>query len=136
MTTFRTIGRRQFLGRVSLAGGAAGLSPWARPLGLRAEEIKRKGRACIILWMQGGPSQFETFDPKPGHEHGGETKAIATAASGVRIADNLPHVAGVADKLAIVRSMSTKEGNHQRASYMLHTSYIPSASIHHPSLGS
>lgn len=130
------LARRDFLRGVSLAGLAAGALHWTDVLSLRADELRRRGKACILLWMQGGPTQFETFDPKPGHENGGETKAISTAVPGIQLADNLPHLAKVAGDLAIVRSMSTKEGNHQRATFLLHTSYVPTASVHYPTLGS
>ncbi|MGH7192728.1 MAG: DUF1501 domain-containing protein, partial [Candidatus Saccharimonadales bacterium] len=128
--------RRGFLKGISLAGVAAGVLHWTDLVSLKAEELRRRGKACILLWMQGGPSQFETFDPKPGHENGGETKAISTAVPGLSLAENLPHLAKMADHLAVVRSMSTKEGNHQRASFLLHTSYVPTASVHHPAMGS
>ena len=130
------LARRDFLRGVSLAGLAAGALQWTDVLSLRADELRRRGKACILLWMQGGPSQFETFDPKPGHENGGETKAISTAVPGIQWADNLPRLAQAAGDLAVVRSMSTKEGNHQRATFLLHTSYVPTASVHYPTVGS
>jgi uncharacterized protein (DUF1501 family) len=86
--------------------------------------------------MQGGPSQFETFSPKPGHENGGETKAIPTAVPGIEIAENLPHMAKVAGDLCILRSMTSKEGSHPRATYLMHTGYLPTASVKYPTLGS
>jgi hypothetical protein len=91
--------------------------------------------ACILLWMSGGPSQFETFSPKPGHANGGETKAIDTSVSGIQIAENLPHLAKAMNDLAVIRSMTSKEGNHQRATYLLHHGYLPMASVKHPTLG-
>lgn len=130
------LARRDFLRGVSLAGLAGGLLHWTDLVSLKADELRQRGKACILLWMQGGPTQFETFDPKPGHENGGETKAISTAVPGLQLADNLPNLAKVAGELAVVRSMSTKEGNHQRASFLLHTSYVPTASVHHPAMGS
>ncbi len=129
------IGRRDFLRGISAASLAAGAVSWTDVVSLRAEDLRRDGRACILLWMQGGPSQLETFDPKSG-DAGGETKAIDTKLSGVKFADNLPKLAGIADQLAVVRSMTTKEGNHQRATFLLHTSYVPTATVHHPTLGS
>ncbi|HWA97454.1 MAG TPA: DUF1501 domain-containing protein [Pirellulales bacterium] len=129
------VGRRDFLRGVSLASLAAGTASWTDVVSVRADELRRDGRACILLWMQGGPSQFETFDPKSG-ANGGETKPIATKLAGVKFAENLPKLAGIADQLAIVRSMTTKEGNHQRASFLMHTSYVPTATVHHPTLGS
>ena len=91
--------------------------------------------ACILLWMAGGPSQLETFDPKPGTEHGGETNAISTAVPGISIAEGWDHTAKVMKDIALVRSMTNKEGNHQRATYQLHTGYVPSATIKHPHIG-
>ncbi len=132
----RVVGRREFLKSTALAGAAAGALSWTDCISAQAADLRKRGMSCILLWMQGAPSQFETFDPKPGHENGGETKAIDTNVSGIRISENLPEIAKVADKLAIVRSMSTKEGNHQRASYLLHTSYVPTATVRHPALGS
>jgi hypothetical protein len=130
------MGRRDFLRVTSAAGLAAGSFAWTELVSLRADELRRRGMACILLWMQGGPSQFETFDPKPGHENGGETKAISTSVPGIELAENLPHLAGLMDKVAIIRSMTTKEGNHQRASFLLHTAHVPTASIRYPTLGS
>src|SRR5437667_9708071 len=106
--------------------------------GLRAfaGEMKNQGRACILLWMAGGPSQFETFDPKPGAPGQGPTKAIATSVPGVQIAEHWPRTAGVMDELAVIRSMTSREGNHGRATYLLHTSYPPSGGIVHPGFGS
>ncbi|RPI81203.1 MAG: DUF1501 domain-containing protein, partial [Planctomycetaceae bacterium] len=78
--------RRSFL-QASAAGGlAAGTLGFTDLLRLRADELKREGRSMILLWMQGGPSQFETFDPKPGHANGGPTTAIETSVAGIRIA--------------------------------------------------
>jgi uncharacterized protein (DUF1501 family) len=129
-------GRRDFLRGVSTAGLAAGALHWTDLVSLRADELRNRGMSCILLWMQGGPSQFETFDPKPGHANGGETKAIDTSVAGIQIADNLPQLAKVADDLAIVRSLTTKEGNHPRATFLLHTAHVPTASVHYPTLGS
>ena len=87
----------------------------------------------ILLWMQGAPSQLETFDPKPNHENGGETKAIDTAVSGIEIAHTWTKTAKVMQDVSLIRSLTNKEGNHQRATYQWHTGYIPSGSVKHPS---
>jgi hypothetical protein len=86
--------------------------------------------------MAGGPSQFETFDPKPGAPTQGPTKAIATSVPGLQIAEHWTKTARVFKDLALVRSMTSKEGNHGRATYLLHTSYAPSGGIVHPGFGS
>ena len=134
------INRRHFLQTLSL--GAAGLAasasiPISFPdwMALHAADLRKRQMACILLWMAGGPSQLETFDPKPGTEHGGETKAIATAVPTISIAEGWDHTAKVMKDIALVRSMTNKEGNHQRATYQLHTGYVPSATIKHPHLG-
>jgi uncharacterized protein (DUF1501 family) len=132
----RVVARRDFLRVISAAGAATGALGMTDTLGLWAEDLRRQGTACILLWMQGGPSQFETFDPKPGHANGGETKAIATRLPGIQISENLPKLATVADRLAIVRSMTTREGEHQRATYLMHTAYLPMASVKYPAMGS
>ena len=86
--------------------------------------------------MNGGPSQMDTFDLKPGHANGGPFKAIHTSVTGVRISEHLPKLAQLADHLALVRSMSTKEGDHGRASYFLRTGYMPQGQVRYPTLGS
>ena len=128
------LSRRRVLEAVpatALAAGTIGISDVIR---VDAEEIKRQGRSMILLWMAGGQSQFETFDPKPGTSNGGPTKAISTAVPGVQLAENWNRTAAVLDRFSLIRSMTNKEGNHQRASYQLHTGYVPSGSVKHPSL--
>lgn len=132
----RVIRRRDFLKQLSLAGLAAGTLSWTDAIAAAADEMRSRGMACILLWMQGGPSQFETFSPKPGHENGGETKSIPTNVAGVHFAENLPHCAKVMDQLAVIRSMTSKEGNHLRATYLLHHGYLPMGGVSFPTLGS
>jgi uncharacterized protein (DUF1501 family) len=118
-----------------LGAGAVGVSLFDR-LTLFAAELRRQQRSCILLWMAGGPSQFETLDPKPGAETQGPTRAIATATPGIRIAEHWTRLARMTNDLAIIRSMTSREGNHGRATYLLHTSYPPSGGIVHPGMGS
>src|SRR5262249_11359145 len=134
------IGRRHFLRTIGL--GAAGLAATAAVpisftdwMALQAADIRKNHRACILLWMAGGPRQLATFAPKPGTEHGGETRSIKTAVSGISIAEGWNETAKVMNEIALVRSMTNKEGNHQRATYQLHTGYVPSATLKHPHLG-
>lgn len=128
--------RRDFLRTVSLAGLAAGTAPWIDVVSAHAAQLRREGMACILLWMQGGPSQFETFSPLPGHANGGETKGIKTRVPGIEIADTLPRMAEVMDDLCLIRSMTSKEGSHPRATFLMHTGYLPTASVKYPTLGS
>ncbi len=92
-------------------------------------------QSIILLWMNGGPSHLDTWDPKPGTATGGPTKSIKTRQPGLEIAEGMPHIADVADKLCVIRGVSSKEGNHQRAQYTNHTSYAPNPTVEHPSLG-
>jgi hypothetical protein len=129
------VGRRDFLRGISTAALAAGTLTWADLMTANADELRKQGRACILLYMQGGPSQFETFSPLVDHPNAGETKPIKTNVAGIRISSNLPEMAKVANDYAIIRSMTSKEGSHPRASYLLHTGYLPTASVRHPSIG-
>src|SRR5579883_2521038 len=127
------LSRRGFLRRAAV--GAAGVS-LLDCLALHADELRQAHKACIVLWMAGGPSQFETFDPKPGMETQGPTRAFATATPGIAIAEHWTRVARVTNDLAVIRSMTSKEGNHGRATYLLHTGYAPSGGVVHPGFGS
>src|SRR6516162_2224683 len=129
------VSRRGFLRNLAAGAAVAGL-PWSTYLSAYADELKKQDRACILLWMAGGPSQFETFDPKPGAETQGPTKAIPTSAPGVQIAEHWTRTAEVMREFAVIRSMTSREGNHGRATYLLHTGYGPSGGIVHPGFGS
>ena len=129
------LSRRSFLQHVSAGAVVAGTLNFRQLMSVHAEELRKQGRSMILLWMQGGPSQLETFDPKPGTEHGGQTAAIQTAASGIQIANGWDNTAKVMNDIALIRSCTNKEGQHQRATYQLHTGYLPTGSVRHPSLG-
>ena len=104
-----------------------------------AAEPKAKApaaKACIVLWMNGGPSHLDTFDLKPNAKGGGPFKPIKTRAPGVEICQHLPQLADKADRLVVCRGMTSGEGNHQRARYLMHTGYAPTPTVTHPSFGS
>ncbi|MCB9756757.1 MAG: DUF1501 domain-containing protein [Myxococcales bacterium] len=86
--------------------------------------------------MHGGASQIDTFDPKPGRETGGEFSAIPTSLAGVRVAEHLPRLARRMHKLALIRSLTAVEGNHDRARYLMHAGYAPAGGVDHPAFGS
>src|SRR4051794_349343 len=96
--------RRTFL-RSAAVAGVAGLGLF-ETLAANADWLRRREMSCILLFMNGGPSQFETFDPKPGHANGGPTTAIDTAVEGIRIAEGWTNVAREMRDIAIVRSMN------------------------------
>jgi hypothetical protein len=122
--------RRSFL----RAAGAVGLSGWLPALA--AADAPGRKRACILLWMSGGPSQVDTFDPKPGHPNNGPFKPARTAVPGLVLGEHLPKVAERVGHLAVVRSMSTKEGDHGRATLHLRTGNLPQGAIDFPVIGS
>jgi uncharacterized protein (DUF1501 family) len=130
------INRRSFLRRVALGSAGLGLLGWKDAVTLHAEDLRKRGMACILLFMRGGPSQLETFDPKPGNGNGGPTKASATAVAGIQIAESWTNVGKAMNDIALIRSLTNREGEHQRATYQLHTGYIPAGGVKHPSFGS
>jgi hypothetical protein len=129
------IHRRGFLQSVALGGVGLATVSFTDLMALQAEELRKRQMSCILLWMGGGPSQMDTWDPKPGTANGGETKSIDTAAPGVKIADSWVKTAAVMKDVALIRSMTNKEGNHQRATFQLHTGYTPSGTVKHPHFG-
>src|SRR5437016_12471064 len=136
VTAEGAVSRRGFLRGVAGLGIAGAGLRWSESLSAFAAEMKKRGKQCILLWMAGGPSQFESLDPKPGAETQGPTKAIDTDVAGIRIAEHWTKLAGAMKDLAVIRSMTSTEGNHGRATYLLHTSYPPSGGIVHPGFGS
>ena len=127
-----TAGRRSFLG-ASLAAAFSG----ARALAGSAPAggPPPRARACILLYMAGGPSHIDTFDPKPGRGVGGPFRAIPTSVTGLRVSEHLPRLAGLMKEMALVRSLTAKEGNHDRARHLMHTSYAPQGGADHPAFG-
>jgi uncharacterized protein (DUF1501 family) len=139
----RTTSRRRLL-KSALAGGLG--FALAHQLGLRTTRADdepifgpdpvAKAKSLIVLWMNGGPSHIDTFDPKRGHRDAGSFSAIRTRAAGMELCEHLPQLADQADKLAIIRSMTSKEGNHERARSLGHTGYTPNPTAGYPGFGS
>ena len=126
--------RRRLLHALACGACGASVSGWLPALAQELAGDPRRRRHCILLWMAGGPSQTDTWDMKPGHENGGEFKEIATNVPGVRFSEHLPRLAQHADKLAIIRSLKTKEGDHERGSYLMRTGQRPMSIINYPSV--
>jgi uncharacterized protein (DUF1501 family) len=131
--------RRGLLQAMGLSG-ISFLTPLAEHLA-RASEKEPKGKpahSLIVLWMQGGPSQLETFDPHPNTAIAGGkdgSKSIETAVKGVHISESLPLVAEQMEAISLVRSIVSKEGDHERATYYVKNGYRPDPTLVHPSLG-
>src|SRR6266404_268430 len=129
------LSRRDWLRLASAGVVGASASGWLETLASAAATDPQRRRSCILLWMTGGPSQMDTFDLKPGHANGGPYKDIATAAPGMRISEHLPKIARYMDRSVIVRSMSTKEGEHGQATFLMRTGYRPQGPVDYPSIG-
>jgi hypothetical protein len=125
---------------LGLAGGLASgwLTPLAEILAQDHESADRghQARSVIVLWMEGGPSQLETFDPHPGRLIAAGSRAIKTSVPGVQVSAQLPRMAERMDKLALVRSMVSKEGDHERATSYIKNGFRPQPTVVYPSLGS
>ncbi len=133
----RTTTRRRLL-KASFAS-AVGLRLWSSRASIADASAQSASgppiaTSCIVLWMNGGPSHIDTFDPKRGPT-AGPFKSRDTRVAGMALCEHLPQLADQADKLAIIRSMTSKEGNHQRARELLHTGYAPTPTVAHPSFG-
>jgi hypothetical protein len=130
-----SLSRRDWL-RLGTAGVlGASTSGWLELLANDAARNPQRKRSCILLWMSGGPSQLETFDLKPGHANGGPFKEIATKVPGIKISEHFSQIANFADRMAIVRTLNSKEGDHGRATFLLRTGYAPQGPIEYPSIG-
>ncbi len=128
--------RRHFMSHMA---GASALTVPALTLGnsliAHADTLKRNRKSAILLWMSGGPSTQDIWDLKPGQPTGGPFRPISTAGD-LQICEHMPLTAQVMDKLSVVRSMSTREADHNRGRYYMHTGYVPNPNIEHPSYGS
>ena len=126
---------RRALLRVGAVSTTVSVSGWLGRLA-RAADGTRPKRSVVLLWMNGGPATIDLWDLKPGHENGGPFKEISTNAPGLKITEHLPKLATFGDRIAVLRGMSTKEGDHGRATYLMRTGQLPGAAgIQYPSIG-
>ncbi len=135
-TSLPRLTRREWL-KLSAAGVVGySFSGWLERLAADTADHPQRKRSCILLWMNGGPSQMDTFDLKPGHANGGPFKEIETSAPGLKIGEHFPKLAKFGEHLAVIRSMTTKEGDHSRATYLMRTGFLPQGPIQYPPIGS
>lgn len=132
--THSQMSRRSWLQATSFAGLSCCTSPWWSSL-LADSSARSPAKACILIFLEGGPSQLDTFDPKPGTMHGGPIEGIDTKLPGVQFSSYLPKLAQIAGRLAVVRTLHSMEGDHDRASALLHTGYSPNPRMQYPALG-
>ena len=129
--------RRHFMSHVAATSLAVPAIQFFGSLEANAQQVRKQNKSCILLWMGGGPSHMDTWDLKPESEkNGGPFKPIATSADGVKISEHLPTVAKQMHHMNIIRSLNSKEGNHDRGTYIMHNGYTPNPTVVHPSFGS
>lgn len=128
--------RRHFMKH---AAGASALFSSSLALGntlhAQAETLRKNHKSAILLWMGGGPATIDLWDLKPGAATGGPFQPISTSGE-MQICEHLPKLANQMHNLSIVRSMSTREADHSRGRYYMHTGFVPNPNIEHPGYGS
>ncbi len=129
------VSRRQFIEGLAKACLGTVVMGSMAPL-MAAAPNSAKAKKVIYLYMQGGMSHVDTFDPKPGREVQGPVQPVDTTITGIQLSEHLSRLAKETSDVALIRSLSSREGAHDRASYQLHTSYPPLSSVTHPSLAS
>jgi len=134
---FRILARESSVDRRSFLAwaGLSWLTPLASILAREAERISGPPQSLLMIWLDGGPSQLETFDPHPGTDIAAGTRAIATSVKGIQLAAGFEQLAEQMGLLALVRSMVSKEGDHERGTYLMKTGYRPDPTVVHPSIG-
>lgn len=130
------VSRRAMLRALSVGLCSWPAARWAPALASAASAAPSRSKSVIILWLNGGPATIDLWDLKPGHENGGPFKEIATSVPGMQISEHLPKLAAIGSEFSIVRSMSTREGDHARARFVSNTGYTPQGAIAFPAVGS
>ena len=132
------VSRRGFLGALAATGAAAcadmtALQALAAPE--VAGDLRRQQKRCILLWLAGGASQLETFDPKPGAATGGPFRSIQTSVPGIHISELMPKMARRLKDTCIIRSLNTRNGDHGGASKMMMRGRPGESNLDYPDLG-
>jgi uncharacterized protein (DUF1501 family) len=129
------VSRRQFMaGTAAGAVGMLGFRDMLTPA--NATELRRQDKRVLVIFLAGGVSQLETWDPKPGTNTGGPFQAIPTTVPGVHISELLPYTANQAHRLAIVRGVNTAEDDHGKGAYIMQTGRRPIPAERYPHFGS
>jgi hypothetical protein len=129
------ISRRSFLGAATMVLGLApGFATMIAPA--VSAELNRRERQILLVWLAGGASQLETWDPKPRTDTGGPFRSIETSVPGVRISELLPLTAKQMHRMALVRGVNTKEDDHGKGYYLMHTGRREAPGQEYPHLGS
>ena len=127
--------RRHFMGHLAAGASVLPAMNFISHVKANAADLKKRQKACILMWMSGGPPSIDIWDLKPDSKNGGEFKPISTS-GGLQISEHMPKTAQVMDNLSVIRAMSTREADHGRGRYYMHTSYVPTPTVVHPAFGS
>ncbi|HUG89831.1 MAG TPA: DUF1501 domain-containing protein [Planctomycetaceae bacterium] len=127
--------RRHFMRHLATAAATVPTLQFLSHMQAHAQEIKRNRKACILMWMGGGPPTIDIWDLKPNSRNGGEFRPVSTKGD-LQISDQMPKTAMVMDNLSVVRAMSTREADHGRGRYYMQTAFVPNPTVVHPDFGS
>src|SRR5262249_5263435 len=97
---------------------------------------RKTQKQVLVVWLHGGVSQLETWDPKPGTNTGGPFQAISTSVPGTQICELLPYTAQQMHRLALIRGINTAEDDHGQDAYIMHTARLEEPAVPYPPLGS
>jgi len=127
--------RRHFMRHLATSASTIPAIQFLQHLDAHAADVKRNQKACILMWLGGGPPTIDMWDLKPNSKNGGEFKPISTKGD-LQISEHMPKMAMMMDELSVVRSMSTREADHTRGRYYMHTTFVPNPTVTHPTFGS
>lgn len=127
--------RRHFVRHLAATAATIPALEFISHVRANAAELKKNQKSVILMWMSGGPPTIDIWDLKPGSKNGGEFKPISTKGD-LQISEHMPKTAQVMNHLSVVRAMSTREADHGRGTYFMHTGYVPNPTVVHPSFGS
>ncbi|TWT59030.1 hypothetical protein KOR42_24190 [Thalassoglobus neptunius] len=135
-TTHAGMTRRHFMNHLALGGASTlGAAHFLSTLEANAAQVQKNQKSCILVWLQGGAPTIDMWDLKPGSKNGGEFQPISTRGD-FEICEHLPEIAKEMDSMSVVRSLSTREADHERGRYYMHTSFVPNPTVVHPTFGS
>ena len=135
LSTPNGMSRRHFMGHLAASAATIPALDFIAHVQANAAELKKRNKSCILMWMSGGPPSIDIWDLKPGSKNGGEFQPISTKGN-LQISEHMPKTAQVMDNLSVVRAMSTREADHGRGRYYMHTAYVPNPTVVHPAFGS
>jgi hypothetical protein len=127
--------RRHFFSHLAASAATLPALDFISHVKANAAELKKRNKACILMWMSGGPPTIDIWDLKPGSKNGGEFQPIDTKGD-LQISEHMPKTAQIMNELSVVRAMSTREADHGRGRYYMHTAYAPNPTVVHPAFGS